>query len=146
MISTATETTALAPAPRGHILGSGRGYEAMWAQANTKSFSSLKRGRPQPDGNQILPLPQHPGRTDPVIHGIRQSELDIHCHAFDASDPAQGRKSRAVNPGAQEQGDQTNLNFIDNFKPVTAPFGRSAADLLPKIYDRPGRSWKLSAR
>jgi protease I len=93
-ISTATETTALAPrAPWIMYEGQDEGYEGMWAQANVKSFSSLKvRATTTRTGNQLLPLPQRILAEPPIqamMAGIRQSELDIHSVTafYDASDP-----------------------------------------------------------
>jgi len=147
-ISTATETTALAPrAPWIMYEGQDEGYEGMWAQANTKSFSSLKvRATTTRTGNQILPLPQRILAEPPIqamMAGIRQSELDIHSVTafFDASDPrrAGSEQSGKAVLARKEQGNQTNLNFIDNFGRSLRYLGQVLLDLLPKIYDRPGR-------
>jgi hypothetical protein len=147
-ISTATETTALAPrAPWIMYEGQDEGYEAMWAQANTKSFSSLKvRATTTRTGNQVLPLPQRILAEPPIqamMAGIRQSELDIHSVTafFDASDPrrAGSEQSGKAVLARKEQGNQTNLNFIDNFGRSLRYLGQILLDLLPKIYDRPGR-------
>ena len=147
-LSTATETTALAPrAPWIMYEGQDENYESMWAQANTKSFSSLKvRATTKATGNQLLPLPQRVLAEPPVqamMAGIRQSEMDIHSVTafYDASDP---RRSVSEQSGKavlarKEQGQQTNMNFHDNFGRSLRYLGEILLDLLPKIYDRPGR-------
>lgn len=147
-VSTATETTALAPrAPWLMYEGQDENYETMWANANTKSYSSLKvRATTRATGNQILPLPQRILAEPPIqamMAGIKQSELDIHSVTafYDASDP---RRSTSEQSGKavlarKEQGQITNANFQDNFGRSLRYLGEILLDLMPKIYDRPGR-------
>lgn len=147
-VSTATETTALAPrAPWIMYEGQDEGYENMWAQANVKSFSSLKvRATTTRTGNQILPLPQRILAEPPIqamMAGVKQSELDIHSVTafYDASDPRRGGSEQSGKAvlARKEQGQQTNMNFLDNFGRSLRYLGEILLDLLPKIYDRPGR-------
>lgn len=147
-VSTATETTALAPrAPYIMYEGQDENYEQMWANANTQAFSSLKvRGVTKATGNVLLPLPQRIVAEPPIqamMAGVKQAELDIHSVTafYDASDP---RRPNAEQSGKavlarQMQGQQTNMNFVDNFGRSLRYLGEMLLDLLPKIYDRPGR-------
>lgn len=147
-VSTATETTALAPrAPYIMYEGQDENYEQMWANANTQAFSSLKvKAMTRATGNQLLPLPQRIVAEPPIqamMAGIKQAEVDIHSVTafYDASDP---RRPNAEQSGRavlarQQQGTQTNLNFADNFGRSLRYLGEILLELLPKIYDRPGR-------
>src|SRR5262245_6944248 len=147
-VSAATETTALAPrAPWIMYEGQDEGYEGMWATANTVPYSALKaRATSKLTGNQILPLPQRSAIEPPIqamMQGVKQAELDIHSTTafYDASDPRRAnteQSGRAV-LARKEQGAQTNMNFADNLNRSLRYLGELLLDLMPKIYDRPGR-------
>lgn len=147
-VSTATETTALAPrAPYLMYEGQDEGYEAMWQQANVKAFSALKvRATTKQTGGTLLPLPQRIAIEPPIqamMAGVNQAEQDIRSLTgfYDATDPRRAnteQSGRAILT-RQAQGAETNGNFLDNLGRSLRFVGEILLDLLPKIYDRPGR-------
>jgi hypothetical protein len=147
-VSTATETTALAPrAPFVMYEGQDEGYEAMWQQANVKTFSALKvRATTKATGGQLLPLPTRNAIEPPIqamMAGVSQAEQDIRSITgfYDATDPrrANSEQSGRAILSRQQQGQETNSNFLDNLGRSIRYVGEILMDLLPKIYDRPGR-------
>lgn len=147
-VSAATETTALAPrAPYIMYEGQDEGHEKEWQLANVMPFSSLKvRPTTRQTGQQLLPLPQRIAIEPPIqamMIGVKQAELDIHSTTafYDASDPrrANAEQSGKAVLARQQQGAQTNQNYLDNLARSLRYLGEMLIDLFPKIYDRPGR-------
>jgi hypothetical protein len=145
-VSTAVETEALMPkAPFIGYEGQFEGHEAAWAQANTRNFPYLQV-KPTTIGGQPAPLPQRNvagANLSPALALVQQADSYIKA-TTSVYDPSLGNTSPARSGRAvlalQQQADQANSNYLDNLAQVSMLYeARILLDLIPKVYDRPGR-------
>ena len=145
-VSAQAESVGLAPkAPWIMWEGQDEGYEGMWDAANVKNFSRLLV-KPTSFEGTLLPAPQR-NVTEPAIQAItlaiREAENNIKATTgrFDPSLGAMsGERSGKAIAALQAQGQAGSSDFLDSLASVTMLHeGRILLDLLPTVYDRPGR-------
>jgi hypothetical protein len=151
MRSAQVEAIGLAPrAPFIMAEGQDEGYEDMWANANTYNYPALKY-RPVALLGQPVPPPQR-NVTEPAIQAITMAagaaDDDIKA-TTGIGDPSLGlmtpsdRSARAIQ-ALQQQSEAGNSNYLDNLATISMTLeGRILVDLIPKIYDRPGRILRI---
>jgi portal protein len=140
-----TETVALAPrvpyvAEESQI----EGHEHLWQSANTRNFAVLPYKAVSANGT-LVPPPQRQS-FEPAIQattiavGQAYEDLKRGSGIHDASLGARSNETsgRAI-MARQQEGDTANFHFIDNLTTAITHECRMVLDLLPKIYDRPGR-------
>ncbi len=146
--STAVEMAALEPkAPWIMAEGQEEGFESMWAQSNTRNFPYLLYKPKTVDGTMAPP----PARVqvDVARMGASMQLLQMSDGLLQAGtamfDPSLGRSTGTERSGKaivanQQQGEQANSHFIANLADVSIAYeAKVILDLIPTIYDRPGR-------
>jgi hypothetical protein len=137
----ATEEVSLRPKSP-YIIADGQdeGYEDMWANANTKSYSALPYKPTTVDG-LLVPPPQRQPMAD-----IPAGMLAMAMHAadnkkattglFDSSLGARGSATSGKQEIAQQkQGDTANFHYSDNLNMTVRHVGRCIVNMLPNYYD-----------
>ena len=143
--SAKTETIALAPrVPFIAAEGQLENHEKEWAQANVRNFAVLQYKVKEAGGN-LVPAPQRQ-IYEPPIQAISMAQagavenLKAATGIYDAS---LGNRSNETSGIAirqrQSQGDTANYHYVDNLATSITHETRQLIDLIPKIYDRPGR-------
>lgn len=146
--STAVELAALEPkAPYIGAEGQFEGHEAEWQQANIRNFPFLEYKVKSIDG-QPLPPPARAqvdvGRLGPSMQLLQQADQFMQVTTA-TYDPGLGRQSNREKSGRailalQQQGDESNSHFMHNLADISMNYeARVILDLIPAIYDRPGR-------
>ena len=145
-VSTAVETAALEPkAPFIGFEGQFEGHEQAWAQANIRNFPYLEV-KPMTIGGNPAPLPTRNvagANLGPSLALVDQADSYIKSTTF-VYDPSLGssagsRSGRAV-LALQQQADIGNSNYLENLASISMTYeAKVLLDLIPKIYDRPGR-------
>ena len=145
-VSTAVEVVALEPkAPFIGAEGQFEGHENAWAQANVRNFPYLEYV-PKTIAGQPAPPPQRNSagaNLAPSLALVDQADGYIKSATF-TYDPSLGssagsRSGKAV-LALQQQTDAGNSNYLDNLAAVSMTYeAKVLMDLIPKIYDRPGR-------
>jgi hypothetical protein len=122
------------------------GYEAYWSQANTRNFPYLPARSFTRDGRPFLPIQRNV--AEPAIQAVtlaaHEAKDDIHATtgvppvALGQLDPHE-RSGRAIQ-ALQGQAEVGTSGFLDNLASMSMPYeGKVVRDLIPRIYDRPGR-------
>jgi hypothetical protein len=140
-----TETIALAPrAPYMVAEGQTENHEQEWAQANTRNYPYLIY-KPKAVGQELVPPPQRQV-YEPPVQAITQAEQVAVDHMkaatgiYDASLGNRSNETSGIGIRARKmQGDVANYHYVDNLTTAITHEGRILVDLIPKIYDRPGR-------
>ena len=140
-----TETIALAPrAPFIGAEGQFEKHEEEWAQANSRNWAYLQYKPKSVDGT-LVPAPQRQV-YEPPIQAITLAQSQTVDHLKSATgvyDASLGNRSNETTGVAiqarQVQGDTSNYHYIDNLSLAITHEARILVDLIPKIYDRPGR-------
>ena len=143
--SAKTEAIALAPrAPYIAAEGQLENHEQEWAQANQKNFAALTYKVKEVGGN-LVPPPQRQA-YEPPIQAISIAEGGVIDHLKAATgiyDPSLGNRSNETSGIAirerRMQGSNSNYHFIDNVSTAVRYECKVVLDLIPSIYDRPGR-------
>ena len=146
--SNLVEMAALEPkAPWILAEGQQEGYQGLWEQANVRNFNYLLY-KPTTVGEQQAPPPQRV-QADTNRMGVGQILLQqadefiqaatsTHRATLGSLDP-RDRSGKAMQ-ALMEQGDMGNADFIYNLTAVAMEYeAKVIMDLIPKIYDRPGR-------
>lgn len=136
-----TEVISLAPkSPYIMAEGQQEGYEKMWKNANTRSYSALIY-KPVSSGNKPVAPPQRVPFAG-VPTGILQAKLNLIedqkaiTGLWDASLGAQGNESSGKAILARErQGSTATYHYIDNMRCSLAHAGVIINEWLPVIYD-----------
>jgi hypothetical protein len=147
-ISQSVESAALEPrAPFIGVEGQFEGHENEWQQANVRNFPFLEY-KPVSLGGQPAPAPARV-QVDTSRMNISLQLAEIFRQGVQTStftyDPALGRMSSREKSGRaimalQEQSDAGNSNYMHNLADISMNYeARVILDLMPKIYDRPGR-------
>src|SRR5215510_2856896 len=151
MRSAQVEAIGLAPrAPFIMAEGQDEGYEDMWANANTVNYPALKY-RPITLLGMPVPPPQR-NVTEPAIQAItmaaQAADEDIKA-TTGVGDPSLGlmtpsdRSARAIK-ALQQQSEAGNSNYMDNLANISMTLeGKILVNLIPKVYDRPGRILRI---
>jgi hypothetical protein len=147
MRSKQVEAVGLAPiAPYTMVEGQDEGYEEMWATANTVPYSRLTY-RPVTIGGQPAPPPmRNSASTDIGAITVAVAAADDDIKAVTGhSDPSLGRSNPADRSGRaiqalQQRTDEGASDFLGNLTEISMVHeGRILLDLLPYVYDVPGR-------
>jgi hypothetical protein len=138
-----TETIALAPrAPWIIAEGQMKGYEALWKNANTHSYSALPYVPKTVDGIAVPP-PQR-NAYEPPVQAMSMALAQSSEHMKETTgvyDAAMGARSnetsgRAINARAT-QAQTSNFHFVDNLARSIKHGGRILVDIIPVVYDVP---------
>jgi hypothetical protein len=140
-----TETIALAPrAPYMVAEGQTENHEQEWAQANTRNYPYLIY-KPKAVGQELVPPPQRQV-YEPPVQAITAAEMVAVDHLkaatgiYDASLGNRSNETSGIGIHQRKvQGEVSNYHFVDNLATAITHEGRILVDLIPKIYDRPGR-------
>jgi hypothetical protein len=147
MRSAEMEAIGLAPkAPYVGYEGQFDGHEAKWDTANVRNWPYLE-ARPVTVDGKPAPLPQR-NVQEPAIQAIalssRQASDDIHATtgvppvALGQLDPHE-RSGKAI-AALQQVSEQGTAGYLDNLASISMLYeGKVLRDLIPKVYDRPGR-------
>ncbi len=122
------------------------GYEAYWQQANTRNFPYLPARSFTRNGTPFLPITRNV--AEPAIQAVtlaaHEAKDDVHATtgvppvALGQLDPHE-RSGKAI-AALQGQAEVGTSGFLDNLATMSMMYeGRVIRDLIPRIYDRPGR-------
>ena len=143
--SAKTETIALAPrVPFIAAEGQLENHEKEWASANIKNHAVLQY-KVKEVGGQLVPAPQRQAYEPPIqaISMAQMGAIDNLKAATGIYDASLGNRSNETSGIAirqrQSEGDTANFHYIDNLATSITHETRQLIDLIPKIYDRPGR-------
>lgn len=145
--STSVELAALEPkAPWIGVEGQFEGHEAEWEQANIRNLPYLEY-RPVSISGQPAPPPMRAqvdvGRLGPAMSLLQQADqfLQITTATYDPSLGRLGNRERSGRAimALQEQGEQSNSHFMHNLVISMTYEAKCVLDMIPRIYDRPGR-------
>lgn len=147
-LSTAVEMTALEPkAPWIGAEGQFENHESEWQQANIRNFPYLEY-KPTTIGDKPAPPPQRAqvdvGRLGPSMALLQQADGWVQA-TTSTFDPTLGRTNQRERSGRaimalQEQSDAGNSNYLQSLADISMPYeAKVVLDLIPSIYDRPGR-------
>ena len=147
MRSAQVESVGLAPrAPWLIADGQLEGYEKWWQEANTRNLPYLPYRATTFDGKQA-PIPQR-NIAEPAIQAITlaaaQAKDDLHATtnlppvSLGQLDPHE-RSGKAIQ-ALQAQAEIGSSGYLDNLATISMLYeGKVLKDLIPRIYDRPGR-------
>ena len=147
ILSATVEVVGQLPrAPYIMLAGQDEGFEKMWDDAFTKTYSRLYINS-QEVGGKAAPFPQRQN-LEPQIQGLMflvkmlQDMLHSVVGSVDAANRAVSpydRSGKAIE-ALQRQGSAGTGNFLDNLATISMMHeGRVLVDLIPHVYDRPGR-------
>lgn len=127
--------------------GQFEGHEEKWAQANVKNFAFLEY-KPVTLGDKMAPPPQRmqvdTSRMQLAMLTLQEADRFIQSTTY-VHDPSLGRESSREKSGRailalQQQGDAGTSHYLASMANVSMPLeARIILDLMPAIYDRPGR-------
>lgn len=122
------------------------GFEPWWNQANVRNFPYLPR-RKVLHGQPTGPLQRVQADTSKMqINMMLVSQADSFLHAgTGAYEPSLGQESPQQRSGKavmalQQQHEAGSSHYLDNLAEITMTYeAKVILDLIPKVYDRPGR-------
>ena len=148
--STLVEAMAMEPKITWQVAeGQDEGYEHEYAQANIRNLAVMHYRPTSLDGKPVPP-PQRVQVDSSKMQlslmawgeakGFVQQTTSIHAYALGEQgtgrDPQSGKAILAL----QQQSDAGSSQYLDNLGNITLPYeGKVVLDLMPHIYDRPGR-------
>jgi hypothetical protein len=150
LVSTGMEALALTP-KAAYVAAAGQvnAYKQMWENANSESYSVLPYDPVELNGH-LAPPPQRQMAEPPIqaiFASIRQAATDLRTVTgfYDATDPSRpnAEQSGKAIDARQHQGSVAHVNLIDNLERSLTYAGVIMIDMLPRIYDRPGRVVRL---
>jgi len=124
------------------------GFEAWWAQLNTRRFPYLPVNPPRNQNEAALPVPQRNTAEQPIqaiVVSLQQADNYIKA-TTGIFDPSLGNLSPSDRSGKaivalQKQAEVGTAGYVDNLANMSMLLeGKILRDLIPKIYDRPGRT------
>ena len=123
------------------------GYDAWWSQLNIRRFPYLPVNPARDAAGAPLPLPQRNTAEQPIqaiVVSLQQAGSYIHDTtgippvALGDLDP-QNRSGKAI-LALQKQSEQGTSGYVDNLANMSLLLeGKILRDLIPTVYDRPGR-------
>lgn len=148
--SNLVEVMALEPkAPWILAEGQDEGYEDMWKLANVRNFPALKY-KPTTVGGEMAPPPMRAqadvSKMGMALQALQQGKQFVQT-ATSVYEPSlgqvpeeRGRQSGRAIIALQQQSDAGTGHFLQNMGQISMPLeARIVLDLMPAIYDRPGR-------
>jgi hypothetical protein len=147
--SAKTEAIALAPkAPWLVAEGQIENHEDQWATSNITTHAYLEY-KPKDVGGTMVPPPQRQV-YEPPIQAITVAEggaIDNLKATTGVYDPSLGARSNETSGIAIRQrlmqGSTANYHFVDQLATAINYEAKVLVDLIPKIYDRPGRVLRI---
>jgi hypothetical protein len=124
------------------------GYETWWAQLNTRRFPYLPVNAPTNVMEAGLPLPQRNTAEQPIqAIVVSLQHASSYVDSTTGSPPVSrgevdptNRSGKAIE-ALQHQAEQGSAGYLDNLANMSMLLeGKILRDLIPKIYDRPGRA------
>lgn len=145
-VSAAVETAALATrAPWMIAEGQEEGHEQEFLQASTRNFPYLRYKPTTLNGQPVAPPQRIQASADisSSIALIHEAKDYVHTATF-AFEPTLGQTSSQRSGKAvlalQQQSDVGNSGYLDNLTQISMTYeAKVILDLLPRVYDRPGR-------
>ena len=146
-ITTAIEVAALEPkAPWIGVEGQFEGHEAQWDQANTRNWTRLEYKHVSLDGTPAPPPQRTPidaSRLSVSLALMERFDVAIQATTY-TPDPALGKHTRDESGKAisalQNQAQASTSNFLENMAQISMTYeGKVLLDMIPRVYDRPGR-------
>jgi hypothetical protein len=148
MRSAQVEAVGLAPrAPFVGYVETIEGFEDVWNQSNTRNFAMLPMKMVRDGTGSALPPPQRQA-VEPAIQAItlaaHEADGDIKA-TTGIFDPSLGNVNPSDRSGKailalQKQADTGTGGYLDNLAQISMAYeGKVLRDLIPKVYDRPGR-------
>lgn len=129
------------------IAGQFQGYEAWWDQANVRNFSKLEyNALTSATGNQLLPPPQR-NNDEPAIQAYNEMAgtfINFVRSTTGVTDAALGhvnpndRSGKAIEELKQASEIGTS-GYLDRHKTFVRHIGVAMVDMIPFVYDTPGR-------
>lgn len=120
------------------------GFETEWTESSNRPVTVMRYHAKSLFGQALAPPQRVTGATDlaPMIAALQQSDNNLKAvfGIYDASLGARGpqESGRAI-LARQRESDVANFNYIDNLSRSIRHCGRILVEMIPKIYDRPGR-------
>jgi hypothetical protein len=153
--SSAVELASLeSKAPYMMVEGQEEGHEQEWQLANVRNFPYLRYKNVSLNGTPAPP-PQRTqvdtSRLGPSMVLLQQAREFIH-QGTGAFESALGQQSQTARSGRsvlalQQQYEQGSSHFLNNLAEISLTYeAKVILDLLPRIYDRPGRVARLLDR
>lgn len=152
-VSQTVESVALEPkAPFIVYEGQLEGYEGVWQQANTRNWPYLTvKAKGGPDGS-LMPPParaqvdgskmQIAMNLSTMLQGAVQSVTQQYYESL-GDGQTKNQSGKAIQ-ALQQQSDTSNSHYIANLADVSIDLeARIRLDLMPVIYDRPGRIMQI---
>jgi hypothetical protein len=146
--SSEAEQVGLAPrAPYVAYAETIEGYEAYWQQANTRNWPYLPVKAARDGQGNLLPPPQRQ-TFEPAIQATvlakqgADGDIKATTGIFDPSlgNLSPGERSGKAILALQKQAEQGTSGFLDNLAQMSMNYeGKILRDLIPKVYNRPGR-------
>lgn len=125
------------------------GYETLWKAANTSTAAYLPWNSYDDAGQREVPPPQ---RTEPPVYApayqqaLAQAQADMQgvSGQFEAQFGMESneRSGKAINERVKN-GNNATYHFINNLAVGIRHTGRIVLDMIPRIFDRPGRVLKI---
>jgi hypothetical protein len=148
-LSSAVEGAALEPkAPFVGVEGQFEGHGPQWEQANIRNFAYLEYKPVQLPGGGVAPPParvQVDGSRMQLSVGLAQAMEGALQSGTMQYDPSLGRPNGLERSGRaiqlqQQQGNEATSDFLANLADNSLRYeAKIVLDLIPSIYDRPGR-------
>ena len=140
------EMLALAPkAPFVGVAGQFEGFQKQWKTANVQNWPYLEYNMVVSDDGQLAPPPQRvqpPMPQTGIIEAKRAALEDIKnaTGQYNASlgQVSNERSGKAI-LARQHEGDVSTYHYGDNLSRAIRALGKKLVNLIPKIYDQPGR-------
>lgn len=124
--------------------------ESVWGTANSKKHAYLPwkkyddQGRELPEPQRVAP----PNVPQALIEGMNtaQQEMMMTTGQYQAQmgENENAKSGKAISE-RQAQGDNATYHFTDGMAVMIRAIGKALVDLIPKIYDSPGRIIKILA-
>jgi hypothetical protein len=126
--------------------GQEEGHEQEFVRASVRPIPYL-RYKPKTIDGELVPPPQRNVAGPDIQHDVIAMQqfkefVQAGTFTFDpslGSVPSKDRSGKAI-LAQQQQADASNSHYLDNLGEISMPYeARVLLDLIPKVYDRPGR-------
>lgn len=122
-------------------------FQDWWKQSNVRNLFMLPLDEAYDKNGQLLPPPTTNVKSpviDAMVIAANQAQADVRTatgiSAVSLGEIDPQHRSGAAIKALQGQSEQGNGIYLDNLKRISIPYeGKILKDLIPKIYDRPGR-------
>ena len=142
------EVEMLALAPKAPFIGAAgqfEGFQKFWQTANTQNYPYLEYNMVVSDDGQLAPPPQRvqPPMVQSGIIEAKRAALEDIKNATGQYNASLGQVSNERSGKAilarQHEGDVSTYHYGDNLSRSIRALGKKLVQLIPKIYDTPGR-------